>query len=549
MLPRLFVVLGVFFMVTSVANAQEVITQTVNLSPGWNIVSTPKVLASHEFSAAETAQNFDIYLLDASKPTGWATMSDLGQTEFEPLYGYFIQNKTESDQSLTFTYNTDLPPNEKLFERTFNEPGWYSIGVANSGFAIPADGLYGDTNNPSNILSLLNGAYDLFIDFTDASYQSSRQSVMLAEPWKVGLPNNINSINDLRETKGYVLYITEEGARYNGIQGSDDSQPVPDGAPIELKVTSSSQNNEPRQIQLYDGEGVTDEVVLFFQVENESDTDVTLQDFSIDVSSTGADASEIINSLTASAAYIAWSPIASSSATVESPGEFATVVFQGLNLQIDAWEQAMIQVRINTNAFNGNFDEGDSLTFSTNPQQTGWSAKDEYNNSLDRTYSTGDATGGPYEFIVGQPISIPADGFSSEVDTLGTNDTIGEFTLEFEVTALGDDYYITDNSSLASTSPTDGVTFNVDGTVGAGIVSASFTSTADEDTSGVFTVREGETETFTLTVVVDPQSTGAFRAGLFSLWYSENIDGLLGTEYLFLPLTDFDTAMQSIQGS
>ena len=106
----LFLVLGVF----TTVSAEETVSQHITLESGWNIVSTPKVLSSHSFSAAETSENFDIYLLDASVPSGWSTMADLGQTEFTSLYGYFINNKTGSTQTLTFTYQTDLSPNEKI---------------------------------------------------------------------------------------------------------------------------------------------------------------------------------------------------------------------------------------------------------------------------------------------------------------------------------------------------------------------------------------------------------------------------------------------------
>lgn len=164
---------------------------------------------------------------------------------------------------------------------------------------------------------------------------------------------------------------------------------------------------------------------------------------------------------------------------------------------------------------------------------------------LESTQFTGTAVGKAHT-LVAEGILVPVDGFSSEVDTLGTNDTIGEFTLEFEVTAIEGDFYITDN---ASTSATDGVTFTVDGTIGTGSVSASLTSSADEDTAGVFTVREGETETFTLVVTVDPQNTGTFKVALDGIWYSTNELGTGGDEYVITNASDFDTAPQSIQGS
>jgi hypothetical protein len=148
--------------------------------------------------------------------------------------------------------------------------------------------------------------------------------------------------------------------------------------------------------------------------------------------------------------------------------------------------------------------------------------------------------------LVAEGILVPVDGFSSEVDTLGQNDTIGEFTLEFEVSAVEGDFYITEFAGTNATS--NGVQFSVTG--GTATTSASLTSTADEDSNGVFTVREGETETFTLVVTIDPVSTGTFRVALDEVWYSADVDGVTDSEvYLPTPVSDYRTASQAVQGS
>src|ERR1035437_5990207 len=71
-------------------------TQTIILNPGWNVVSTPRLLDSHSFSSAAT--DYSIYVLNPASVSGWSTMADLGQTEFTPLYGYFINNTTASNK-------------------------------------------------------------------------------------------------------------------------------------------------------------------------------------------------------------------------------------------------------------------------------------------------------------------------------------------------------------------------------------------------------------------------------------------------------------------
>jgi hypothetical protein len=162
---------------------------------------------------------------------------------------------------------------------------------------------------------------------------------------------------------------------------------------------------------------------------------------------------------------------------------------------------------------------------------------------------TGSAVGDVHT-LVAEGIIVPVDGFDSETRTLGQNDTIGEFTLEFEVTAVEDDFYIANFASTTAGVTTGGVEFEVTGSsIGTGTVSASLDSSADEDTLNVFTVREGETETFTLTVTVDPQTTGTFRVELQEVWFSANTNGVTGSEeYLVTPASDFRTGTRAIQG-
>ena len=192
-------------------------SQTIILAPGWNIISTPRILESHTFSAPETLSNFAIYTLDPAHASGWATMAELGQSEFTPLYGYFINNKTATSQVLTLNYKANTAPNERLFTRNFTSAGWYSFGVANPSYAQIQGPDTTDTNNPDRILSSLLGAtsnYDSVVDLTNATFPGEPNAVRLVDPWKYvvrspDVANNteINTLNDFRETKGYAIYI------------------------------------------------------------------------------------------------------------------------------------------------------------------------------------------------------------------------------------------------------------------------------------------------------------------------------------------------------
>lgn len=220
------------------SSAAVLYSQEVALTPGWNIVSTPKVLESHTFSAAETSENFDIFLLDASESSGWATMATVGQSEFEPLHGYFVNNKTGSLQTLTFNYKADTEPNERLFSRNFETTGWYSFGIANPTYALQTSAATStDTNNPAPLLNALFDAgsalFDSVIDFTDGLATTDINAPAISDSWQSATGSDLNNLNDFRETKGYAIYITEAGASYSGFQNNTAPEPEPEPEPTE----------------------------------------------------------------------------------------------------------------------------------------------------------------------------------------------------------------------------------------------------------------------------------------------------------------------------
>jgi peptidoglycan hydrolase-like protein with peptidoglycan-binding domain len=151
--------------------------------------------------------------------------------------------------------------------------------------------------------------------------------------------------------------------------------------------------------------------------------------------------------------------------------------------------------------------------------------------------------------LVAEGIVLPVDGVETSTDVSGDNSQTGEFTIEFEVTAVEADFYVREFATLGAT--TTGVTFSVEGPTGyVATSSGTISSTADEDTAGVFTVREGETETFTLVVTVDTNITGQHRVSLTGVYYTDNANGVTGSEiYTPTPAQDFRTAFRNINAN
>jgi hypothetical protein len=199
---------------------QNTFFNDIKLASGWNVVSTPRVVDTHYFSAEETLDNFEIYVLDPESTSGWSTIGQLGQTEFTPLYGYFVNNKTGQDQILTLNYTRDLDPNERLFNRDLT-PGWNVFGVASPGIGHAQNKInYLDTDNVSDIMSSMNGKISTLLDFTNISH--NRSTVQLTNDWKDVSFYQANELDDFRVTKAYGAYVIESGT----LHGTQNLNPI-----------------------------------------------------------------------------------------------------------------------------------------------------------------------------------------------------------------------------------------------------------------------------------------------------------------------------------
>lgn len=131
-------------------------------------------------------------------------------------------------------------------------------------------------------------------------------------------------------------------------------------------------------------------------------------------------------------------------------------------------------------------------------------------------------------------------------DTSGINETV-QFTLEFDITAFGDDMYIdktcSDSSAPASTYVT-AVAVSLDNdTDGSSTTCTDFDSSGDELTNS-FEVLEGQTEHFTVSLLGDAGEAGSagtsvtFTARLESIAFTSGAEGGGDTTYQF-DLSDY----------
>jgi hypothetical protein len=514
----LFVFLA-FVSFANLANASVLYSQSISLSPGWNIVSTPKVLESHAFSLPETSDNFDIYVLNASSTTGWSTLADLGQTEFVPLYGYFIKNKSASEQTLIFNFKDVTSPQERLFERSFSKAGWYSIGISNPTYSKDVYSNTLDTNNPSNILSLLSGNYDTVIDFTDTSSVMNKNSLSLGDLWKSAIPSDINNLRDFRETKAYAVYIKNTDAKYIGFQ-NNNIPVVPDSATLTISTNTASPSATTVIASAGANQDEADKVTgLVFNVKAENDS-ILINNVTVSATGSAVEAGNITT------AYLFDGSTEIDNATVGTTTGNAT--FSNLDFIVSEDSTKTFTVKFDVRNASATARE---VTFSV--EEDAINAKNTVGDSITASYISGSVTGEPLMVqkagvvysLVGTPtftktaIGNTASSsylatFNFTVSAQGTDITVATSDA-FVVGIYLNNVQVTTASAVYS-KPTSGVTGTdlytiADGSTATFTVEYSFTAPSDLYTSGIANVRleSATTNAGTVTYISDTFRTGS----------------------------------------
>jgi peptidoglycan hydrolase-like protein with peptidoglycan-binding domain len=335
------------------------------------------------------------------------------------------------------------------------------------------------------------------------------------------------------------------------------------GADEELEISLASSNPDATDI-IVDTDRDTDDVTIMIADLGASDNDIELDRIVVRVVTTGASTTDVVDEarLVIDGQSFSAESFGTDKGVIAADGKTQYVDNDATDdavwylfdidgdVVIDEDDEVEMEVVIDFNDTDDGDKYGNGTTISASVisvEVAAWQA--EGADDLDSTQFDGTAVGDTH-VLVAEGIVVPADGFTSETDTLADGE-IGEFTLEFEVTGVEGSFYITDLA--ATTTENNGVQYTVTGG-GNAAITGTLTSSADED-SGVFEVREGETETFTLTVTVSGSSAVITpRVALTAVNYSESTDGLVngGTgdiegKYLPLPVSDFRTGVQTVQ--
>ena len=362
--------------------------------------------------------------------------------------------------------------------------------------------------------------------------------------WVVG----IDSDSGFRWVDGTGFIFTE------GDTGLEDSFTVGNEETASIDISLSSDNPDPQVLEVDDNSDTNDVTVSIYNVEEsqgvdvnitEIDVDLTVADPSGGVDLTGSGAGAIIKRahLVVDGDVIGTETVTSTDTFANNTGDSVveTITFDNLDWDLDADDDMDVEVVLDFKDTNDSarYDNGTTVTV-TDFEIT--ELEDANGNDegdiTTLTFTTDSEThevrdeGIMVEFVGSSYVKTPSE-------TTGINETV-EFTLEFDVTAFGDDMWVDQTCAVGTTgTDVDAIEVSLDNDAdGSSTTCTDVDSTGDEGTNG-FEVKEGQTETFTVTILGNGGEAGGagspvtFTARINGVGFNVGTDAAGDTVYAF----------------
>ncbi|MES2931799.1 MAG: peptidoglycan-binding protein [Patescibacteria group bacterium] len=326
------------------------------------------------------------------------------------------------------------------------------------------------------------------------------------------------SIDESDQDQSFDVYVDDEGIRAvdgDGIQqyiGDDEDEIDFDfGAQDngDLQVKSSSEDPDSTILVADENDESEDYTAFVFDIENDGDADALITDITLRTATTSATLTNMVRTAT----------LVVDGDEYDGDINFSTgaIEFEDIDLEIAGDDEVAFElmVSLKEDASTG------TVTFSVANADVDAEGVD----SGDDTTVTGSATGSAHTVAL-TGIAVEAVSTSETVVTPGDSsaNTYATYTIKFDVTALSDDAYIASTTD-ATAAGFEGVTYTVyqDGAATTTFAGSAVLSSTADTSSGFFVVDEGDTETFTLTVTLNPTAAGTYEVDLSTISFNDEV--------------------------
>ncbi|OGI46131.1 hypothetical protein A2121_01330 [Candidatus Nomurabacteria bacterium GWB1_40_6] len=337
--------------------------------------------------------------------------------------------------------------------------------------------------------------------------------------------------------------VTTEDTDGDALEQTFDFAEFAAAADLELKVSLDDDNiNDAHVINIH-ATAETDNVdLLSFELEAEGNSDITVNDLSVNFDTVGVNLEDAVTTVTlwANGEQIGTENITKNTAT---PGTDETIEFDRLSFKIDAGDTAEFIVKADLESIADGIVDGDTISAQVSATERALiEAEDESGNDVGTTDLTGAASGDAHAmYDAGMNAAYVSSTAVATPSGVATVDDTGTFKINFDVTAFDSDVYvdaspITDETGIIAAGAAGYQNIDASTTsVGAGVIECASCDTAANTT---LKVPEGTTKRFTVTVAGSGADVFA-SASLTSIMYALTaVDG--DTLYTF-GMSDFKT--------
>jgi len=329
-----------------------------------------------------------------------------------------------------------------------------------------------------------------------------------------------------------------DGAGIDQYTGSDSESRTFDtegaGEDDELQVSLDSSNPDSSIIKVDEDDETKDVTILVFELDAEGN-DIEIEEIPVYFTIGGDVFDEVVSDVKLEIDGEEFNDYTTEGGSTAN----ATTTFE-----IDSGDEPVVpedgsievKVIVDLQALSGNYAEGDTIQASLRANSEVKKIEAEGGDDVAASDITGSAIGDVHQLqsegIFAEIVSV------DETKTAGDSnaDDVGDYEIEFDLTAFDDTFYVS-----ATTSAVFGYHIE-DGngaTVATGTV-AAVTSTATKE-GDAYRIDSGDTETFTLTVTLDPDVDNFYRVELDTIDYGTSATITGGATHTAQPDEDFET--------
>ncbi|HEV7702142.1 MAG TPA: peptidoglycan-binding domain-containing protein [Candidatus Paceibacterota bacterium] len=336
------------------------------------------------------------------------------------------------------------------------------------------------------------------------------------------------------------------------------------GGNSDITITKDSSSPDAQNLEVKESSSTTATVAVFKIKADEDGGDIKIDDFPISLAVTNSVATvsnDHVNDVVDDVMIVVdgHTYSADESPVTNTPQTFHFSDIEDDDVVVNAGDTMTVTVKVKFKSQSSgpvNYDNGATVIATSAVDDSDFEDADTGDDVATQTLAT---PSGETMTLFSSGVAI--SNFDSSFDTTSDGGLISKqtFTIDFDVTAFGDTFYIpkpvareTSATALAALlDDSAGLAFTVENSAGviqnAGTIASansSLTSSADTDFAGFFTVNEGDTETFHVTVELnDTGSTaGFYHVQLTELMYDlDNSNGSNEAVSTFSPAQDYET--------